>query len=96
MFEKFKHLNSAHCYGGLNNKIWFDLQTLKVILVSTTVCLVWLFLFRELKLASKSQTYKEGLGISDFITVFATASWCNELNMLGKETALLAKVKIMS
>ena len=57
MFDMFKHLNSAHCYGGLHLKqIGFDLQILKVILVSIKVCLVWLFLFCGLELASKSQT----------------------------------------
>ena len=57
MFDMFKHLNSAHCYGGLHLKqIGFDLQILKVILVSIKVCLVWLFLFCGLELASNSQT----------------------------------------
>lgn len=66
---------------------------MKVILVSIKVCFVWLLLSWALKLASKSQTYKQGFGISDLITVFATSSWDNQSNILEKETALVEKVK---
>ena len=55
MFVLFKHLNSAHCYGGLHLKqIGFDLKTLKVILVSSKVFLVWLFLSWGIELDTKS------------------------------------------
>ena len=55
MFVLFKQLNSAHCYGGLHLKqIGFDSKTLKVILVSIKVRLVWLFLSWGFELDSKS------------------------------------------
>ena len=59
MFVLFKQLNSAHCYGDLHLKqIGFDSKTLKVILVSIKVRLVWLFLSWGFELDSKSYTYK--------------------------------------
>ena len=55
MFVLFKQLNSAHCYGDLHLKqIGFDSKTLKVILVSIKVRLVWLFLSWGFELDSKS------------------------------------------